>query len=197
MNVVLPDNSELELPAGATGLDAARAIGSRARRAGGADPRRRPAAGSARPARRRREDPDPDDPRHRRPRRARRAAPLVGSSARRGGAPALPGRQGGDRPADRERLLLRLRLPGADHRRGPRADRGGGQAGAQGRSRLGAPSCDYATRRVSASWPRTSRTRSSSSTPPRATSPSTSRATSSISAAARTCRTRSRSRRSS
>src|SRR3954463_9772223 len=29
MNVVLPDNSELELPDGATGLDAARAIGAR------------------------------------------------------------------------------------------------------------------------------------------------------------------------
>ena len=29
MNVVLPDNSELELPADATGLDAARAIGSK------------------------------------------------------------------------------------------------------------------------------------------------------------------------
>src|SRR6059058_5393487 len=29
MKVVLPDNSELELPDGATGLDAARAIGSR------------------------------------------------------------------------------------------------------------------------------------------------------------------------
>src|SRR3954469_932426 len=29
MKVVLPDNSELELPAGATGLDAARAIGSK------------------------------------------------------------------------------------------------------------------------------------------------------------------------
>ena len=29
MNVVLPDNSELELPDGATGLDAARAIGSK------------------------------------------------------------------------------------------------------------------------------------------------------------------------
>ncbi|MGH3025985.1 MAG: threonine--tRNA ligase, partial [Gaiellaceae bacterium] len=29
MNVVLPDNSQLELPAGATGLDAARAIGSK------------------------------------------------------------------------------------------------------------------------------------------------------------------------
>src|SRR3954471_1019236 len=29
MNVVLPDNSELELPEGATGLDAARAIGAK------------------------------------------------------------------------------------------------------------------------------------------------------------------------
>ena len=29
MNVVLPDNSELELPEGATGLDAARKIGSK------------------------------------------------------------------------------------------------------------------------------------------------------------------------
>ena len=108
-----------------------------ARRAGGADPRGRPAAGPARAARRRGADPDPDHPRHRRPRRARRPAPLLGPPARRGGAPALPRRQGRDRPADRERLLLRLRLPGADHRRRPRADRGGGEAGAEGRSRPG------------------------------------------------------------
>ena len=35
-----------------------------------------------------------------------------------------PGGQGHDRAADRERLLLRLRVPGADRRGRPRADRG-------------------------------------------------------------------------
>ena len=50
-------------------------------------------------------------------------------------------------------------------------------------------------REARASRRRASRTRSSSSTPPKATSPCTRRVTSPISAAARTCRTRSRSRR--
>ena len=73
----------------------------------------------------------------RRPRRALRAAPLDRPSARRGGAPALPGREGRDRPADRERLLLRLRVPRADQRGRPRADRGRGQARARRGARAG------------------------------------------------------------
>ena len=67
----------------------------------------------------------------------------------------------------------------------------------EGRPRVDAARRSRATRRRRASRPRASRTRSSSSTPPRATSPSTPRGTSPTSAAARTCRTRSRSRRSS
>ncbi len=66
----------------------------------------------------------PDHARRERPGRAVRAPPLVRAPARRGGAAALPGREGRDRPADRERLLLRLRLPGADRRGRPRAHRG-------------------------------------------------------------------------
>ncbi len=77
-------------------------------------------------ARRRPGDPDPHHARPRRRRRPVRAPPLVGAPARRGGAAALPRREGRDRPADRERLLLRLRLPRADRRSRPRADRGRG-----------------------------------------------------------------------
>ena len=110
MKVVLPDKTELELPDGATGLDAARAIGPKLAeqavlvRANGNGP------GPAPAARGRTADPAPDDARHERPRRALRPPPLVGASARRGRPPPLPGREDRDRPADRERLLLRLRL---------------------------------------------------------------------------------------
>ena len=110
VKVVLPDNSELELPDGASGLDAARRDRAEARRAGRARPRRTAIARPAAAARGRRADPDPDDARQGRPRRALRAAPLDRAPAGRGGAPALPGREDRDRPADRERLLLRLRV---------------------------------------------------------------------------------------
>ena len=70
--------------------------------------------------------------------RARGAAPLGRAPARRGRAPALPGREGRDRAADRERLLLRLRVPRADPRGGPRADRGRDHARARGGPLLGA-----------------------------------------------------------
>ena len=95
-----------------------------ARRAGGARARRRRAARPPAAAPGRRPHPDPDPPRSRRPRRALRAAPLGGAPARGGGAAALPGRQGRDRPADRARLLLRLRLPELARRGRPRAARG-------------------------------------------------------------------------
>ena len=49
------------------------------------------------------------------------AAHLLAEAVRR----LYPGREDRDRPADRERLLLRLRVPGADPRGGARADRGG------------------------------------------------------------------------
>ena len=116
MHVVLPDNSQLELPEGATGLDAARAIGPKlaeqavlARVNGEPRDLRLAAARGCEPR-------DPHSARQRRSRRAVRAAPLVRAPARRGRPPALSGREGRDRPADRERLLLRLRFPAADRR---------------------------------------------------------------------------------
>ena len=48
-----------------------------------------------------------------------------------------PGREGRDRPADRERLLLRLRVPGADRRGRSRADRGRGEARARRKAATG------------------------------------------------------------
>ena len=116
MKVVLPDATELELPDGATGLDAARAIGPKlaeqavlVRSNGAVQDLRLPLADGA-------ADPDPDHARQGRPGRARRPAPLGRAPARRGRAAALPGREDRDRPADRERLLLRLRVPRADPR---------------------------------------------------------------------------------
>ena len=139
-----------------------------ARRAGRARQGRRGAAGPAAAARRRRHAADPDDARHAGSRRARRPAPLGRAPARRGRAPALPGRQGGDRAADRERLLLRLRVPGADQRRRPRGDRGRGAARARRGPHRGSARRSPPTRPARGSRPRASRTRSSSSTPPRA-----------------------------
>ena len=71
---------------------------------------------------------DPDDAQPRRSRRALRPPPLRGASPRRGRAPAASGREGRDRAPDRERLLLRLRVPGADPRGRSRRDRGGDPA---------------------------------------------------------------------
>ena len=198
MKVVLPDRSELELPDGASGLDAARAIGPKLAeqavlmRANGVDARPAPAA------RRRRRDPDPDDARHARPGCALTCcaiptAHLLAEAVRR----LHPGVKVAIGPpiengfyydfefpepigeADLERIEEEI---AARARRGPRVERAR-------RSR--------ARRRVRASRPKASRTRSSSSTRPRATSRSTRRVTSPISAAARTCRTPRRSRPSS
>ena len=54
---------------------------------------------------------------------------------------ALPGHQGDDRAADRERLLLRLRVPrrSQDHRRRPGEDRGGDARPHRGRRGVRAP----------------------------------------------------------
>ena len=124
MKVTLPDGTPLELPDGASGADAAAAIGPGLARAALAvkqdgevrdlarpltagEPLEivtdRSGAGRARP-----------HPPRRRPR------------ARRRGHGALPGREDLDRPADRERLLLRLRLPRRRQplRRRLRGDRG-------------------------------------------------------------------------
>ena len=121
------------------------------------------------------------------------AAHLLAEAVRR----LYPGDEDRHRPADRERLLLRLRVPGADRRGRAREDRGRDPARAEGGPFLGARGDLRATMRRSSSRSRARITRSSSSTPPRATSRSTRRAISPTSAAARTCRTRSRSRRSS
>ena len=109
-------------------------------------------------------------------RRRRRPPPLARSvlrhsraPARRGRPAALSGRQDRDRAADRERLLLRLRVPRADPRGGSREDRGRDPARARRRAAPGSARRSRPRRRSSASSRRTSRTRSSSSTPPRAT----------------------------
>ena len=197
MKVILPDSTELELPDGATGLDAARAIGPKlaeqavlVRSNGSVHDLRLPLADGE-------QIQILTDARQGRPRRALRPAPLERAPARRGRPPPLPGREDRDRPADRERLLLRLRVPGADQRRRPRADRGRGRARARRGPRVDARGDLRRRGARRASAPRASRTRSSSSTPPRGRSASTRRATSPTSAAARTSRTRSRSRRSS
>ena len=197
MKVVLPDNSELELPDGASGLDAARAIGPKlAEQAVLAKVERR-AARPAAAARRRRPDPAPDHARHERPRRALRPPPFVGAPARRGGAAALPGREGRDRPADRERLLLRLRLPRADHRGGPRADRGGGRSARSRRAASGRARRSRATTRESAFEAEHEPYKVELVDTAEGDISLYTRATSPTSAAARTFRTRSRSRRSS
>src|ERR687892_252145 len=128
-----------------------------ARRAGRARPGERQRAGPAAAARGRRADPDPDDARPRGPGRALGPAPLGRAPTRRGGAAAPSGHEGGDRAADRERLLLRLRVP--------RAGRGGGFRGPWGgspaaRSPGGAPG--GAGRRAGTRRAATSRRRASS-----------------------------------
>ena len=132
----LPDGTALELDDGATGADAARAIGEGLARAALGDRGRRGAARPRRAAARRRQDRD----RHRRattdgavadpPRRRARAG--------HGGDGALPGREDLDRPADRGRLLLRLRVPGGRQglRRRLRAHRGEDARARQGRRAL-------------------------------------------------------------
>ena len=196
MKVVLPDGKELELADGATGLDAARAIGPKlaeqavlVRTNGHVQDVRLPLADGA-------ADPVPDDARHGRPGRALRPAPLERAPARRGGPPALPRREDRDRPADRAGVLLRLRVPRADHRGRPRADRGGGpprarRRGATGAARRRPRRGEGALRPRRAVQGRARRHRRGRDQPLHR------RATSPISAAGRTCRTRSRSRRSS
>ena len=124
MKVVLPDSSELELPDGrnrSRGSARDRAEARRASRArtGGRDDPRPPAA-----ARRRRACPVPHDARHRGPRCAVRPAPLDRAPARGSGRAPPPGSEDRDRPADRRRLLLRLRVSRADLGGRPRGDRG-------------------------------------------------------------------------
>ena len=114
MKVVLPDSSELELPDGASGLDAARAIGPRlaeqavlARVNGSTRDLRLPLADGE-------QGPVPHDARHAGSGRALGAPPLHRTPPGRGGDAPPSGREDRDRAADRRRLLLRLRVPRAD-----------------------------------------------------------------------------------
>ena len=98
-------------------------------------------------------------------------------------------------PPIEQRLLLRLRVPGADQPRPTSSGSRRRSAASSPRAASGAARRRPPTRRVRASRPRASRTRSSSSTPPRARSALHAvvrrrGATSPTSAAARTCRTR-------
>ena len=138
------------------------------RGAGGAGERRD--LGSRPPARRRRHRRHPD---RARPRRARGAAALRGAHARDGGARAVPRAQDRLRPADRGRLLLRLRGRPAVHARGSRAvrgrDGGGGGAGypvrPRGGGRAEANRASPTTRSSSSGSTSWATTRSSRSTP--------------------------------
>ena len=115
------------------------------RRSGRAWPRRRwRSASTASCATSRRPLPDGaeiGDPHRPRPRGARPDPPRRRPRDGRGGAGALPRHQGDDRPGDRERLLLRLRLPGRGQgdRRRPGEDRGGDARPHRGRRGLRAP----------------------------------------------------------
>ena len=124
MKVTLPDGTPLELPEGASGADAAAAIGPGLARAALAVKQNGQLRDLALPLERRRAA----GGRHRsqRPGRAGSHPPRRRARARRRGDGALPGREDLDRAADRERLLLRLRLPrrGQPVRRGLRGDRG-------------------------------------------------------------------------
>ena len=115
--------------------------------------------------------------------------------ARRGRAAALPGREDRDRPADRQRLLLRLRVPRADHARTT-------SSGSRPRSRASSTKvARWSREEISAD---DARARFAAEGEPYKVelvdtaegdrSRSTRRTTSPTSAAARTCRTRSRSR---
>ena len=132
-------------------------------------------------------------------RRPRRHPPLDGAPARLRGEGAVPRRAGDDRPGDRGRLLLRLRVQAPVHARGPRGDREAhGRAREEGRA--GRALGDAARRRgeVLRGHGRALQGRDHR-VDPVATSPSrsTAKATSSTSAAARTCRRRASSRCSS
>ena len=134
----LPDGKPLELPDGATGADAAAAIGpglAKAALAIRVDGELRDLAAPLPDGRR---DRDPHRPR---PRGAGADPPRRRPRHGRGGDGALPGHEGDDRPADRAGLLLRLRVPARrqGHRGGPRPDRGGDARARQGRRALRAP----------------------------------------------------------
>ena len=80
-------------------------------------------------------------------RRPRDHPPLDRAPARAGREAAVPGRAGHDRPGDRGRLLLRLRLQAALHARGPGGDRSAHARAGEGGSQGDPPRHDAATRR--------------------------------------------------
>ena len=135
MKVTLPDGTELELDDGATGADAAAAIGpglaraALAVRVNGEVARPRAAAARRRQARDRHRQGRRRPPAHPPRRRAR---------PRDRGHGAPPGREDLDRPPDRAGLLLRLRVPRghARLRGGLRGDRGADARARQGRRAL-------------------------------------------------------------
>ena len=195
MRIVLPDSSELELPEGATGLDAAAAIGPKlaeqavlVRSNGRVQDLRAPL-----------EDGQPIQILTTRdtttPTRSPSSATRLRTCSRR--------RFGGSTPESRSRSGRRLRTVSTTTSSSPsRLERtpssGSRRRSARARRRArGRGRTSHATRRAGASRRRASPTRSSSSTRRRATSRSTRRASSPTCAAARTSRTRSRSRRSS
>ena len=195
MKVVLPDSTELELPDGATGLDAARAIGP-ARRAGGvvrsngAVHDLRVPLQDGQPIR------IPDDAGHSDPDALsvlrHSAAHLLAEAVRR----LYPGVKIAIGPPVENGFYYDFEFQ-ADSRGRPRADRGGDPARA-GRRTCGSGRRSAPPTRDSASSRRTSPTRSSSWKRRTARSRCTRKGTSPTSAAARTTsRTRSRSRRSS
>ena len=162
MQVTLPDGTPLELPDGATGADAAAAIGPGLAKAALAVKQDGEVRDLARPLPGRRRwrssralrpgRPGPHPPRH-------------GARPGHRGARALPGREDLDRAADRAGLLLRLRVPDRhDRLRGRLPPHRGADARARRRRRaVRARGRDGRPRRSSASAPRTSPTRSSSS----------------------------------
>ena len=197
MKVLLPDRSELELPDGATGLDAARAIGPKlaeqavlVRSNGHVRDLRLPLEdGEQIQILTTRDTSDPDALavlRH-------SSAHLLAEAVRR----LYPGVKVAIGPPIENGFYYDFDFPEPISRGGPPAHRGGDRTRAEGGPRL-EPRGDLPRRGQGALRGRgASPTRSSSSTPPRATSRCTRRATSPTSAAARTSRTRSRSRRSS
>ena len=195
MKVLLPDRTELQLPDGATGLDAAKAIGPKlaeqavlVRSNGHVRDLRLPLEdGEEIQILTTRDTSDPDALsvlRH-------SSAHLLAEAVRR----LYPGVKVAIGPPIENGFYYDFEFPEpiseddlAAHRRG---DRQGARRGPQLDARGDLPRRGAAP----ASRPSRSRSRSSSSTPRKATSRSTRRATSPTSAAARTCRTRSRSRR--
>ena len=197
VSITLPDGSQKQFEnaphrAGCRRLDRRGSGQGRARGQG-----RRQAGRYEFPDRSRRQDRN----RHReKSRRARHHPPLDGASARAGDAASVSGYAGDDRSGHRKRFLLRLRAQDAVHagrsgqdRSGDEEDRRGERAGAA--QRHGRKTTRSSSSRTRA---RTTRPRSSTTSSRRARkSRCTGRATGSICAAVRTCRTRASSRRSS